>query len=93
MSKTYKHINKYKLQEYWRNHTWWRPDGSPLPKDPNEPERGVWGFKYFCGRRDARSWYNISNRKCRRQVKALLRQGKYTEAKYLKPENVDWNIW
>ncbi len=91
MSRTYKHIEKYKRGEYWKNIEWLRPDRSPLPKDINEPE--YHGCRAFCYGSQAKYWYSWSNRKCRRDAKKLINKGKYTEAKHLKPENVDYIIW
>lgn len=97
---TSKIVVKKRIKYYY-----WRPVENGLPeyveenvyreipgkKDVHQPD-----YTYSHASVEARraKWYHQeSTRKCRRQVKQLIHKGEYTEAEYLKPENVDWSIW
>lgn len=101
MSKTYKHMRRYKAKHYYENepseYLWIGPFRLFLghnKKDLNEPD---WHRLYRFGHSHSnhnnqeKYWFTWSNRKFRRLSKKLIRQGRYDELPH-KPENVDWSI-
>ena len=90
-----------KIQKYY----YWRPVENGLPeyieenvyreipgeKDVHAPDSNYGSMSIEVKR--AKWYHKWSNKRCRRKSRQLIFNGKYTEAKYTKPENVDWSIW
>ena len=108
MSKTWLHQKRYESKKYWREsanrsepvHLKISAHGiivksyPPEPKDLNEPRtRDLYRYPVCNNYSNAKWWQKWSNRKARHKVRELIKKGRYTEAKHLKPENIDWHIW
>lgn len=90
MSKTYTHQKQYRYKNYYR--LWFitsrRANGSPEPKDINEPV----GFFPYYNRRDLAYWNKISYKRLRQKAKRLLAKGDYDNIPR-KPEDMTWCVW
>ena len=89
MSKTYKDQRRWDANNYW-NKNFVGLGSLPEPKDINKPDNhGL--YRFCCGNKTAKFWYNWSWRKLRRETKYKIYMKDYDNI-IGKPENVDWNI-
>lgn len=106
MSKTYKHIAKYKQKEYWLNspnslalqYTEWIQTGEDIiiswqHRAPQKVEKEP--YPWFSFHTECRRKKPVERqlwRKYRHKVKSLVKKGEY-DLLPLKPEDSSWIIW
>ena len=78
MSRTHKHQDKFWFKHHDWDHPWLLNN---------------WHMMFGIEATQAKFWHQWANRKCRRQVRQLIKDGQYVEAEMIKPMDVAWEIW